>query len=71
MELGHPEGVQSGATPQEFSGHVHQGGDPRVDPELSGEIAYLFWPGNASGSSGRTWKCCWEVENTLLNLVVR
>ncbi len=31
-------------------------GDPRVDPEHAGEIIYLIWPGNTSGSPRRSWK---------------
>lgn len=29
-------------------GHVHEGGDPGVDPGHVGEIISLSWPGSAS-----------------------
>ncbi len=45
-----------GAFPWRFSGHVQLIGDPGVDPEHAGEIIYLIWPGNASGSPRRSWK---------------
>jgi len=31
-------------------------GDPGADPEPAGQIIYLIWPGNASGSPRRSWK---------------
>lgn len=37
-------------------GLIQLGRDPRVDPELSGEIIYLIWLGNDSGPAKRNWK---------------
>ncbi len=39
-----------------FSGCIQLVGDPVVDPEHAGEIIYLIWLGNASGSPRRSWK---------------
>lgn len=53
--------------PLEVSKLIRPGGDPGADPEFTGEITYLIWLGNTSGSPGRS---CWEkdVRNNLLSL---
>ena len=54
--------LQGGAYLWRFSRHYQLGGDPGADPQLMGEITYLVWPGNASGSPRRSWEaysaCC-------------
>ena len=37
------------------SGHVPPVGDPGEDPGHAGETMSLGWPGNASGSPGKSW----------------
>lgn len=39
-----------------FYGHVQVFVGFEADPELAGGIAYPIWPGNALGSSRRSWR---------------
>lgn len=39
---------------------VHPNGSSGVDPEHTGDITYLIWPGEASGSPRQSWKMCLE-----------
>uniref|UniRef100_A0A672J4N9 Optineurin n=1 Tax=Salarias fasciatus TaxID=181472 RepID=A0A672J4N9_SALFA len=41
-----------------FSGHVPPGGHPGEDPGHAGETMSLSWPGNALGSSRKSWRKC-------------
>lgn len=56
-----------------FSGHVQLGGNPRVDPEFTGQSICVIWPGNSLGTPPKddlessSQKS--DVWNTLLSLL--
>ena len=65
-------GCLQGAFLWRFSWHVQLVGDPGVDPEHAGEIIYLIWLMNASGSPRGSCKMLQgerDVWTTLLNLL--
>lgn len=48
-------------------GQAQLGGDPKVDPEPSGEIIYLIWPGRAEDGWMDGWM--WEYQRFQQNLI--